>query len=244
VLTGGAPPAPATIERLEGELGWEVIHVYGLTETSPFVALCEPRPEHAQLNLAERATLKARQGVPWLMTGQTLVVDDSAREVPHDGETLGEIVVRGNVVMRGYYKDVGATATAIHDGWFRTGDVAVVHSDGYMEIRDRRKDIIISGGENISSVEVEQVLLRHVAVQEAAVVGLPDDRWGEAPHAYVVLRSGADASEHELRQFARDNLAHFKAPHSVTFVGELPKTATGKIRKNILRGGRPALARQ
>jgi len=244
VLTGGAPPAPTTIERLEGEFGWEIVHVYGLTETSPFVALCEPRPEHARLSIAERAATKSRQGVEWLMTGQTQVVDDDEREVPHDGHTMGEIVVRGNVVMPGYYKDAEATEAAMRGGWFRTGDVAVVHSDGYMEIRDRRKDIIISGGENISSVEVEQVLLRHPAVQEAAVVGLPDARWGEAPHAFVVLRAGAQATDVQVRQFARDHLAHFKAPQSVSVVSDLPKTITGKVRKNVLRDGRPALARQ
>ena len=189
VLTGGAPPSPATIERLETRLGWEIIHVYGLTETSPFVALCEARPEHARLSTAERSSLKSRQGVEWLMTGQTLVVGEQDREVPHDGHTMGEIVVRGNVVMRGYYRDTQATDSALRGGWFRTGDMAVVHADGYLEIRDRRKDIIISGGENISSLEIEHVLMRHPAVQEAAVVGMPNERWGEAPHAFVVLRS-------------------------------------------------------
>jgi fatty-acyl-CoA synthase len=181
VLTGGAPPAPATIERLESQLGWEVIHVYGLTETSPFVTLCETRPEHARLSGAERSTLKSRQGVEWLMTGQTLVVDEHDREVPHDGQTMGEIVVRGNVVMRGYYRDFDASEEALRGGWLRTGDVAVVHADGYLEIRDRRKDIIISGGENISSVEVEHVLMRHPSVREVAVVGMPDERWGSGP---------------------------------------------------------------
>jgi len=152
--------------------------------------------------------------------------------------------VRGNVVMAGYYNDPEATAQAMRGGWFHTGDAAVVHPDGYIEIRDRLKDVIISGGENISSVEVEGVLLRHPAVQEVAIVGLPDERWGEAPHAFVVLKNGATASEDELRQFARDHLAHFKAPHRVNFVSELPKTATGKIQKYVLRGGRAAIAKQ
>jgi fatty-acyl-CoA synthase len=157
---------------------------------------------------------------------------------------MGEIVVRGNVVMRGYYRDIEATDTALRGGWLHTGDVAVVHPDGYLEIRDRRKDVIISGGENISSVEVEHVLMRHPAVREVAVVGLPDERWGEAPHAFVVLRPQMHASEDDLRRFAREHMAHFKAPRSFTLVDELPKTATGKIRKNLLRDGRPALARQ
>src|SRR3954451_21448697 len=159
------------------------------------------------------------------------------REEPADGATVGEIVVRGNVVMEGYYEDPEATMRAMGDGWFHTGDAAVVHPDGYVEIRDRLKDVIISGGENISSVEVEGVLLRHPAVQEVAIVGLPHEKWGETPHAFVVLRAGATASEAELRQYARDNLAHFKAPQWVSFVDELPKTATGKIQKYVLRGG-------
>jgi acyl-CoA synthetase (AMP-forming)/AMP-acid ligase II len=244
VLTAGAPPAASTIERLEDELGWVVTQVYGLTETTPFITVCEPRTEHATLNIAERATIKARQGVELITSGETKVVDDNGVEVPHDGETSGEIVVRGNVVMAGYYNDPEATAQAMRGGWFHTGDAAVVHPDGYLEIRDRLKDVIISGGENISSVEVEGVLLRHPSVQEVAIVGLPDERWGEAPHAFVVLRHGASVTEDELRQFARAHLAHFKAPHRVNFVPELPKTATGKIQKYVLRGGRTAIAKQ
>ena len=244
VLTAGAPPAASTIERLEGELGWTVTQVYGLTETTPFITVCEPRAEHEQLSIAERAVIKARQGVELITSGETTVIDEDGAEVPRDGETVGEIVVRGNVVMEGYYNDPEATAQAMRDGWFHTGDAAVVHPDGYIEIRDRLKDVIISGGENISSVEVEGVLLRHPAVQEVAIVGLPHERWGEAPHAFVVLRSGAAATEDELREFARSHLAHFKAPHNVTFVEELPKTATGKIQKYVLRGGRSAITRQ
>jgi fatty-acyl-CoA synthase len=244
VFTAGAPPAASTIERLEDELGWAVTHVYGLTETTPFITVCEKRAEHDALSIADRATIKARQGVELITSGETKVVDENGAEVPHDGETSGEIVVRGNVVMAGYYNDPEATAQAMRGGWFHTGDAAVIHPDGYIEIRDRLKDVIISGGENISSVEVEGVLLRHPAVQEVAIVGLPDERWGEAPHAFVVLKSGATASEHELRQFAREHLAHFKAPHRVNFVSELPKTATGKIQKYVLRGGRSAIAKQ
>jgi fatty-acyl-CoA synthase len=244
ILTAGAPPAAATIERIEGELGWTVTQVYGLTETSPFITICEPRPEHEGLSCTERAPIKARQGVELLTSGELMVVDEEGREVPHDGTTLGEIVVRGNVVMQGYYNDPEATAQALRGGWFHTGDAAVTHPDGYVEIRDRLKDVIISGGENISSVEVEGVLLRHPAVQEVAIVGVPHERWGEAPHAFVVLRAGAQVGEEALRQFARAHLAHFKAPHTFTFLPELPKTATGKIQKYVLRGGRAAISKQ
>jgi len=244
VLTAGAPPAAATIERIEGDLGWEVTHVYGMTETAPFISICEPRPQHAALSLRDRAAIKARQGVELITSGELRVVDIHGREVPHDGETLGEIVARGNVIMEGYFQDPKATANAMRDGWMHTGDAAVVHPDGYVEIRDRLKDVIISGGENISSVEVEGVLLRHPAVQEAAVVGVPHEKWGEAPHAFVVLKSGAAASEEELREFARSHLAHFKVPAAFSIVPELPKTATGKIQKFVLRSGRSAIARQ
>jgi acyl-CoA synthetase (AMP-forming)/AMP-acid ligase II len=244
VVTAGAPPAAATIERLEGEFGWDVTHVYGLTETAPFITVCAPLPEHESLPPADRAVIKARQGVELLTSGELRVVDEKGEEVQADGQTLGEITVRGNVVMQGYYDDPEATQRAMGDGWFHSGDAAVVHPDGYVEIRDRLKDVIISGGENISSVEVEGVLLRHPSVQEAAIVGLPNERWGEAPHAFVVLRAGTVASEPELIEFARGRLAHFKAPHGVTFVGELPKTATGKIQKYVLRQGAPNLATQ
>jgi fatty-acyl-CoA synthase len=244
VVTAGAPPAAATIERLEGEFGWDVTQVYGLTETAPFITVCAPLPEHEELKPADRADVKARQGVELLTSGELRVQGDDGEEVPADGQTLGEIVVRGNVVMSGYYHDPEATERAMGDGWFHTGDAAVVHPDGYVEIRDRIKDVIISGGENISSVEVEGTLLRHPAVQEAAIVGLPDERWGETPQAFVVLRDGQTASEDEIIAFARERLAHFKAPRGVTFVTELPKTATGKIQKYVLRSGAPNLARQ
>jgi fatty-acyl-CoA synthase len=244
VATAGAPPAAATIERLEGEFRWEVTQVYGLTETAPFITVCEPRPEHREMDLADRAVIKARQGVELLTSGELTVFDEDGNEVPWDGETIGEIVVRGNVVMHGYYNDAEATDRVMGDGWFHSGDAAVIHPDGYVEIRDRLKDVIISGGENISSVEVEGCLLRHPAVQEVAVVGLPDERWGETPHAFVVLQPGAEASEDEIIAFARERLAHFKAPRAVTYVDELPKTATGKIQKFVLRKGAPNLARQ
>jgi acyl-CoA synthetase (AMP-forming)/AMP-acid ligase II len=244
VVTAGAPPSAATIQRLEQELGWTVTHAYGLTETAPLITVCEPRPEHTTLSIEDRATVKARQGVELVTSGELRVVDDAGREVAHDGQTLGEIVVRGNVVMAGYYKDAEATAGVIRDGWFHSGDAAVVHPDGYVEIRDRFKDVIISGGENISSVEVEGVLMRHPAVQEVGVVGVPDERWGEVPHAFVVLRPQRSSTPEELIAFVRERLAHFKAPHGVTFVPELPKTATGKIQKYVLRGGRAAIAAQ
>jgi len=244
VLTAGAPPAAATIERVEGDLGWEITQVYGLTEVSPFISICEPRPEHAGLDARSRGQIKARQGVELITSGDLRVVDDQGRDVPRDGRTLGEIVVRGNAVMAGYYCDPEGTEQAIRVGWFHSGDAAVVHPDGYLEIRDRLKDVIISGGENISSVEVEGLLLRHPAVQEVAVVGVPHEKWGESPHAFVVLKAGAAATDSELREFARDHLAHFKVPQGFTFVAELPKTATGKIQKYILRGGRPNITPQ
>ncbi|HLY24915.1 MAG TPA: AMP-binding protein, partial [Aggregatilineales bacterium] len=244
LFTAGAPPAAITIERIESELGWELTQVYGLTETAPFITICEPRPEHESLSVSERAILKARQGVELLTSGELLVVDQTGKEVAHDGQSLGEIVVRGNVVMKGYFNDPDATNKAIRDGWFHSGDAAVVHPDGYAEIRDRIKDVIISGGENISSVEVEGVLLRHPCVQEVAIVGMPHEQWGEACHAFVVLRSGQSLTESELRQYARDHLAHFKVPQWFTFVNELPKTATGKVQKYVLRGGRAAIATQ
>jgi fatty-acyl-CoA synthase len=215
-----------------------------LTETTPFITFCEPRPEHLDLPLAERAKIKARQGVELVSSGELRVVDENGDEVPHDGETLGEISVRGNIVMKGYYNDPEATNAAIRNGWFYSGDAAVVHTDGYVEIRDRLKDVIISGGENISSVEVEGCMLRHPAVREVAVVGMPRERWGEAPHAFVVLQDGVEATEDELKRHVREHLAHFKTPQWVSFVEDLPKTATGKITKYVLRGGESTVARQ
>ena len=244
LLTAGAPPAPATIERVEGEFGWEVTHIYGMTETSPFISICEPRAQHQQMPPHQRASIKARQGVELITSGELRVIDSNGCDVPRDGETIGEIVARGNVVMSGYFHDPEATAHALRGGWMHTGDAAVVHPDGYVEIRDRLKDVIISGGENISSVEVECVLLTHPAVREVAVVGMHHEKWGEAPHAFVVLKDGMQATEQELREFARTNLAHFKVPAAFTIVTELPKTATGKIQKYVLRSGQSAIVRQ
>jgi fatty-acyl-CoA synthase len=244
LFTAGAPPAAATIELVERELGWELTHVYGLTETSPLITFCEPRPEHLALSPRDRADLKARQGVELISSGELRVVDENDNEVPQDGQSLGEIVVRGNVVMRGYYNDPEATNAAIRNGWFHSGDAAVVHPDGYVEIRDRFKDVIISGGENISSVEVEGCLLRHPAVREVAVVGMPHERWGESPQAFVILRDGAKTTEDELKAHVRNGLAHFKTPQWISFVDELPKTATGKVQKFVLRAGKAGIARQ
>jgi len=244
VITAGAPPAAATIERIEGELGWTLTQAYGLTETAPFISFCEPRPEHQALSSAERAKIKSRQGVELITSGELRVVDTDDRDVPADGQTLGEIIARGNTVMRGYYNDPDASAKALRGGWFRSGDVAVVHSDGYVEIRDRIKDVIISGGENISSIEVEAALLRHPAILEVAVVGVPHEKWGESPAAFIVLQTGQTVGDDELRTFARTNLAHFKVPSAFHIVTELPKTATGKIQKFVLRGKRAAIATQ
>jgi fatty-acyl-CoA synthase len=244
LFTAGAPPAAATIEVVERDLGWELTHVYGLTETAPLITVCEACPEHKNLPVEELAQIKARQGVELISSGELRIVDEDGNEVAHDGETLGEITVRGNVVMKGYYNDPEATNAAIKDGWFHSGDAAVVHPDGYAEIRDRFKDVIISGGENISSVEVEGCLLHHPSVLEVAVVGMPHEKWGESPHAFVILQEGAEATEDEIKLHVRDNLAHFKTPQWVSFVDELPKTATGKVQKFVLRGGKAGISRQ
>ncbi|MBM3809009.1 MAG: long-chain-fatty-acid--CoA ligase [Acidimicrobiia bacterium] len=238
VMTAGAPPAAVTIQRIEDDLGWSVIQIYGLTETAPAISICEPLPEHQTLSQDDRARIKARQGVELITSGELRVVDDQGNDVPLDGKTPGEIVARGNVVMAGYYNDPEATEKCMGDGWFHTGDAAVVHPDGYVQITDRLKDVIISGGENISSVEVEAMLLRHEAIQEAAVVGVPHEKWGESPHAFVVFKSGQSATADALRTFCRGHMAHFKVPHDFTPVTELPKTATGKIQKFVLRKGR------
>jgi fatty-acyl-CoA synthase len=244
VVTAGAPPAAATIRAIEQGLGWTVTQVYGLTETAPFITVCEPRPEDRSLSPEDRARVKARQGVELVTSGELRVVDAESRDVPRDGATLGEIVARGNVVMAGYFNDKAATDAVIRDGWFHTGDAAVMHPDGYVEIRDRIKDVIISGGENISSVEVEAALLGHPAVMEAGVVGLPHEKWGEAPHAFVVLKAGASVTPDELRTYCRYKLAHFKVPHGFTVVPDLPRTATGKIQKYVLRNNRPNMSAQ
>ena len=234
VMTAGAPPPPAILERMAA-LGAEVMHVYGLTETYGHISQALPRPDWADLDPAEEAARRARQGVSMPIVEEVAVIDrDTGKRVPDDGETQGEIAIRGNTVMKGYYKDPDATAEAISDGWFWSGDGAVVYPDGDIQLRDRLKDVIISGGENVSSVEVEAVLYRHPDIQTAAVVARPHPKWGEAPCAFVELRPGATAGEDDIIAFCRDHLAGFKTPKSVIF-DTLPKTATGKIQKFELR---------
>jgi fatty-acyl-CoA synthase len=233
VATGGAPPTPAILRRM-GELGFDVTHLYGLTETFGPVMICDWRPEWNGLDATEQARLKARQGVGNMISCRVRVVGPDGGDVPADGASIGEIALRGNNVMLGYLRDPEATAAAAPDGWFRTGDLGVLHPDGYVELRDRSKDVIISGGENIASVEVEQVLADHPAVLEAAVVAAPDERWGEVPVAYVTLHEGAGVTAEELQEHVRGRLARFKAPKAVVF-GPLPKTSTGKIQKYLLR---------
>jgi fatty-acyl-CoA synthase len=231
--TGGAPPTPAILTRM-AELGIDVIHLYGLTETFGPAVVCEWRSEWNDLPIDEQGHIKARQGVGNVIAEELRVVDADGRDVPADAKTIGEIALRGNNVMLGYYRDDEATKRAAPDGWFRTGDLGVMHADRYVEIKDRSKDIILSGGENIASLEVERALTTHAAVMEAAVVAGPDAKWGEVPVAYVTLKPGAAASETELVAHVRGMLAHFKAPKKIVF-GELPKNATGKIQKFVLR---------
>jgi len=234
VMTAGAPPPAAVLEKVEA-LGFEVMQVYGLTETFGHVVHCAWQSEWDQLSFDQRAEIKARQGVRFPMTEEVEVIGtECGRPVPHDGAAMGEIVIRGNTVMKGYYKQPQATAAAFAGGWFHSGDLAVVHPGGYIQIKDRLKDIIISGGENISSIEVEGVLYKHPAVAAAAVVAKADEKWGETPCAFVELKPGTEATPNEIIAFCRQSLAGFKVPKQVVF-GELPKTATGKIQKFLLR---------
>jgi fatty-acyl-CoA synthase len=234
IITAAAPPPPAVIRAAE-EMGAEVTHVYGLTETYGPHSICAWRREWNGLPLTERAMRKSRQGVPYLVAATGLrVVDGDMNDVPADAKTMGEVVMRGNNVMLGYFRDPLATENAFRGGWFHSGDLAVMHPDGYIELRDRSKDIIISGGENISSVEVERVLCDHPAVLEAAVIAVPDEKWGEVPKAHVTLRDSMAPTEQEIIEFCRSRLAHFKCPKWVEF-GPLPKTSTGKVQKSALR---------
>lgn len=234
VATGGAPPSPALLRDGE-QFGLEIVHLYGLTETYGPFTFCEWRKEWDAQPLAERAQIKALQGVPNLASGTSLrVVDEQMRDVPANGQTLGEVVMRGNIVMKGYFQDPQATAEAFRGGWFHSGDLAVMHPSGYIEIRDRKKDIIISGGENISTQEVEKALCDHPAVLEAAVIAVPHEKWGEVPKAFVTLKADGQATESDLIAFCRQKLAHFKCPHAVV-LGPLPKTSTGKVKKFELR---------
>ena len=234
ILTAGAAPPSAILEQIEN-LGFDVTHAYGLTECYGPGVVSEWHPEWDELPTAEKAAKKARQGVPYLVMQDLTVMDpETMQKTPADAQTMGEIFMRGNNLMKGYLKNETATEKAFLGGWFHTGDLGVMHPDGYIELKDRSKDIIISGGENISTIEVEGVLYQHPAVAEAAVVAKPDEKWGETPCAFVALKEEAESSEEELIQFCRDNLAHFKCPKKIVFT-ELPKTATGKIQKFILR---------
>ena len=234
VMTAGAAPPAAVLEGM-GRLGFAITHVYGLTEVYGPVTVCAWNDEWDALPDAERATMLARQGVRYPVQEDIIVADPATLvPVPQDGRTMGEIMMRGNITMKGYLKNKAATDEALAGGWFHTGDLAVWHANGYCEIRDRSKDIIISGGENISTIEVEDVLYRHPAVLEAAVVARPDATWGETPCAFVALKPGMEATAEEIIAFCRERMPRFKAPKTVVF-GPLPKTSTGKMQKFVLR---------
>ncbi|CAA6605061.1 Acyl-CoA synthetase (AMP-forming)/AMP-acid ligase II [Rhodospirillaceae bacterium LM-1] len=234
IMTAAAPPPAVVLERIEAQ-GFEVTHVYGLTEVYGPATVCAWHPEWDGLEAGERARLKARQGVRYVVEEGLMVAHpETLKPVPHDGQTMGEVFFRGNVVMKGYLKNPKATEEALAGGWFHSGDLGVVHADGYIELKDRSKDIIISGGENISTIEVEAALYQHPAVAEAAVVARPDEKWGETPCAFVTLKPDAQVSADEIIAFCRTRLAHFKCPKTVVF-SDLPKTSTGKIQKFALR---------
>jgi fatty-acyl-CoA synthase len=229
----GAPPSPTLLARLK-ELGFRPVHVYGLTETYGPHTVCAWHADWDALPPEEMASKAARQGQGYVIADLVRVVDDRMNDVPMDGETLGEVIMRGNNVMKGYFEQPDASAEAFRGGWFHSGDLAVWHPDGYVELRDRKKDIIISGGENISTIEVEQAVARHPAVMECAVVAIPDDKWGERPKAFVTLKPGTTATAQEIIDFCRNHIAHFKCPAAIEF-GDLPKTSTGKVQKFVLR---------
>jgi len=233
VTVAGAPPSPTLLGRLR-ELNFRPVHVYGLTETYGPHTVCEWHGEWDALPAEEQARLAARQGQAYLIADLVRVVDGEMRDVPRDAEALGEVCMRGNNVMKGYFEQPEATAEAFRGGWFHSGDIGVWHPDNYIELRDRKKDIIISGGENISTIEVEQAVARHPAVLECAVVAVPDDKWGERPKAFVTLKVGAVATESEIIEFCRQHIARFKCPAAIEF-GDLPKTSTGKVQKFVLR---------
>jgi fatty-acyl-CoA synthase len=233
VTIAGAPPSPTLLAQLK-EHNFRPIHVYGLTETYGPISVCAWQQGWDELPADEQARMQARQGQGYVVADPLRVVDDDCRDVPRDGETMGEVVMHGNNVMKEYFDQPEATAEAFRDGWFHSGDLAVWHADGYIELRDRAKDIIISGGENISTIEVEQAVARHPAVLECAVVAVPDDKWGERPKAFVTLKEGQQVGEQELIDFCREQMAHFKCPDAIAF-GDLPKTSTGKVQKYVLR---------
>jgi fatty-acyl-CoA synthase len=233
VTVAGAPPSPTLLGKLK-ELGFRPVHVYGLTETYGPHTVCAWHEEWNALPGEEQARLAARQGQGYALFDLARIVDGNMNDVPRDGETLGEVVMAGNNVMKGYFEQPDATTEAFRGGWFHSGDIGVWHPDGYIELRDRKKDIIISGGENISTIEVEQCVARHASVMECAVVAIPDDKWGERPKAFVTLKPGQSATEQDIIEFCKQHIAHFKAPAAVEF-GDLPKTSTGKVQKFVLR---------
>jgi fatty-acyl-CoA synthase len=232
-LVAAAPPSPTLFARMT-ELNFRAVHVYGLTETYGPTTVCPEQETWGELSLEERAKLLARQGQAYISSDLVRVVDEEMNDVAQDGETMGEVIMRGNIVMSGYFQDEEATDKAFQDGWFHSGDLAVWHADGNIELRDRGKDIIISGGENISSIEVEQTIVSHPAVLECAVIGVPHEHWGERPKAFVTPREGADVTAEEIIEFCRERIAHYKCPDAVEFA-ELPKTSTGKVQKFVLR---------
>jgi fatty-acyl-CoA synthase len=234
ITTAGAPPNPKTIAQCE-DFNARVVHVYGLTETYGQYSVCQWQEGWEDVAVDARAALLSRQGVGMLQAERLRVVDEETNDVPADGATMGEIVMRGNNVMKGYFEDEEATAEAFRGGWFHSGDLGVVHPDGYVQLLDRAKDVVISGGENISTVEIEQALLTHQAVQDAAVIGVPDEKWGERPKAFVVLKPGEEASEKEIIDHVKSTIARYKAPKAVAFLDELPTTSTGKVPKFELR---------
>jgi fatty-acyl-CoA synthase len=239
-MVAASPPSPTLLARMS-ELNFRIVHVYGLTETYGPITTCPTQEDSQQLPLEQRAKLLARQGQAYPSADLVRVVDDEMHDIPQDAETIGEVVMRGNNVMSGYFADEAATENAFRGGWFHSGDLAAWHPDGNIELRDRSKDIIVSGGENVSSIEVEQTIVAHPAVLECAVIGIPHERWGERPKAFVTLNSEASASAEEIIEFCRQRLAHFKCPDAIEF-GQLPKTSTGKVQKYALRerewGGR------
>jgi fatty-acyl-CoA synthase len=240
IANGGAPPSPTIIAAMR-TLGATIVHMYGLTETYGPYAVCEPQPEWARYDDERQAQLMARQGVGLIAGDRVRVVRETLSatgelvDVAADGAEMGEIVMRGNGVMKGYYNDEVGTRKATAGGWFHSGDLGVMHTDGYVQLRDRAKDIVISGGENISTIEVEHAILTHPSVLEAAVVGTPDDKWGERPKAFVVIKNEKQVAEAELIAHVKSRIASYKAPSVVEFVLALPRTSTGKVRKNELR---------
>ncbi len=232
--TAGSAPPMALIKGMQERLGWRVVQIYGLTETAPFLTVSKVKPHMAGLSEDEKLRVQTRTGYQMLGV-DVRVVDENGRDIAADGVQVGEVIARSNVVMAGYWRQPEATDAVVVDGWFHTGDMATIDSEGMIEIVDRKKDLIISGGENVSSIEVEGMLYKHPSVLEAACIAIPDEKWGEAPAALIVSKPGMQVTEQEIIDFCRQNLAHFKCPRSVVFIDALPRTATGKIQKNVLR---------